>query len=222
MRPNPEGIQIVRLTTALDVDVESLRAELTSVAPDVRLEAQEPGVHALAEWFLPAALIVNVGAPFLKGFMEKLGSAAAEPLAKILTALFETVKARARKWRGSPGVEKPVTPIKLAFTLPGGAEVEFVCPSDLDKDQMEQALRELPTGMAQAQERDKARTELLRSVHEIAASGDMDQAMEMLTSEESVELRRQDLIYVYRPAESAWLDAYELLQQEAERQLGLR
>lgn len=33
---------------------------------------------------------------------------------------------------------------------------------------------------------------------------------------------RQELIDVYRPAESGWRDAYELLQEEAERQIGIR
>lgn len=222
MPTDVEGIQIVRLTTALDVDVESLRFELAGITSEVRFKTEQPGVHALAEWFLPAALMVNIGAPFLKGFMEKLGGAAAEPLAQVLASLFEKIRGGGRKWRGSPGVDKPVTPVKLRFTLPGGAEALFVFPADLTKDQAEDALRALPSGMAKAHERDNARTGLLRSIHELAASGDMEQAMDLLASEESVELRRQEIIYVYRPGESAWRDAYELLQEEAEMRIGLR
>jgi hypothetical protein len=221
MPPTNEGIQIVRLTTALDVDVEPLREELTTIA-DVRLETEEPGVHALLEWLLPAAFMVNVGAPFLKGFMEKMGGVAGEGLGHVLVGLFERLKARSLKWRGSSGQEQPVTPIRLAFTLPGGADAAFVFPSDLSKDQVQQGLRDFSSGMAQAQERDKARGELLDSIREMAAAGDTVRAMEMFSSEEAAELRRRELVYVYRPSESAWIEAYELMRMEAEKQFGIR
>ena len=113
----------------------------------------------------------------------------------------------------------PVPPLRLTFDLFNSkittkqSTVTLVFPDDLTDPQIRQALSLVPYVMAACKKRDEKRGEYENEVRRLVEAGQQEQGMALMLDEEHIELRRPALTYVYRPKESAWVDAWVLAEE---------
>ena len=226
--------QVRILRQRSDVDVEDLRAFLADSDADVSVEDIRVGPQANVDWFLPPTLsiIFNTVAahPYVAAFVawaatksaDKLSDAAAGKLVDKLFAYVSKVYPRAKSAaltfvRGEKVI--PVPPLRLTFDLFNSnittkqTTVTLVFPDDLSDAQIHQALNLVPYVMAACKKRDENRGEYENEVRRLIEAGRQDEGMALMLNEEYVDLRRPALTYVYRPKESAWVDAWVLAEE---------
>jgi hypothetical protein len=229
---SPSSVRILRQRE--DIDVEDLRTFLTTVADNVTVEETYVGPQTNVDWFLPPVLtaVFNYAAahPFLmssaagwaSGAAVKVGSKLGDEFAKkaahelfaLVPKLYKRAKAACLIFiRGEQKI--PVPPLALTFEMSNPdlsrqSVLTLVFPDDLEDAQLREALRKVDAVIAVAKKRDQQRADYENNLRQLIAAGKEDEAMAVISDEESVELRRSEMKYVYRPAESAWIDAWEL------------
>jgi hypothetical protein len=226
--------QVRILRQRSSVDVEDLRAFLAESDADVSVEDIQAGPQANVDWFLPPTLSVifnTVAAhPYLACFVawaatksaDKLSDAAAEKLVSKLFTYVSKVYPRAKAAaltfvRGEKVI--PVPPLRLTFDLFNSdittkqTTVTLVFPDDLTDAQIHQALNLVPYVITASKKRDEERGEYEKRVRQLIESGQQEESMALMLDEAFVELRRPALTYVYRPKESAWVDAWVLAEE---------
>ncbi len=221
-----------------DVDVEDLRIFLNTVADNVTVEKTYVGPQASVDWFLPPVLtaIFNYAAahPFLMSTLAGLASGTAvqvgkkigdkvedkiaEPIVDKFFGLIAKVYRRAKATgvifiRGEKKI--PVPPLALTFEMfnkdvTKQSRLTLVFPDDLLDGQLREALGKVGAVMVVATKRDKERGDYENNLRRLLTEGKEDEAMALISDEKYNDLRRHDMKYVYRPAESAWVDAWEL------------
>jgi hypothetical protein len=225
-------VQILRQRSS--VNVEDLRAFLAESATDVSVEDIQAGPQANVDWFLPPTLSVifsTVAAhPYVTALLAGAATKAADKLSgavggKLVDKLFAYVskvypraKAAALTFvRGEKII--PVPPLRLTFDLFNSnittkqTTVTLVFPDDLTDEQMLRALSLVPYVMAACKKRDEERGEYENQVRRLIEAGQQEAGMALMLDEEHIELRRPALTYVYRPKESAWVDAWVLAEE---------
>lgn len=221
-----------------DIDVEDLTTFLSTVADDVTVEETYVGPQANVDWFLPPVLtaIFNYAAahPFLTstlaGFAsgtavkigKKVGDKVEDKIAGRVVDKFSDLVAKVYRRAKATGVifvrgEKkiPVPPLALTFEMfnenvTKQSALTLVFPDDLVDGQLREALAKVGAVTAVAKKRDQERGDYENNLRQLITAGKEDEAMALISDEKYVDLRRHEMKYVYRPAESAWVDAWEL------------